>query len=86
MHNPFYPIIHQLPPNSKDLPDVEKSRLVGISERNIYLVDQNGKVRTLDIGDKVYLGHLESIDTNDKSATFYLNKGGIFDKVTLKAQ
>lgn len=86
VYNPFYPLIHKIPPNTNDLPDVEKSKLVGIGDGLIYLVDQNGKVRRLDKGDKVYLGHLESIDTNDKSATFYLNKGGIFDKVTLKAQ
>lgn len=86
VHNPFYPMIHQIPPNTNDLPNVENCKLVGIGDRVIYLIDQKGKVRRLDIGDKVYLGHLESIDTNDKSATFYLNKGGIFDKVTLKVQ
>lgn len=86
VHNPFYPLIHDVPPNTNDLANVEKSKLVGIGEGVIYIVDQNGRVRKLSIGDKVYLGRLESIDINDKSARFYLNKGGIFDKVTLKAQ
>ena len=86
VYNPFYPLIHDIPPNTKDLANVEKSKLVGIGDGVIYIVDQNGKVRRLITGDKVYLGRLESIDVNDKSARFYLNKGGIFDKVTLKAQ
>ena len=86
VHNPFYPIIHKVSPNTDDLPNVEDSKLVGIGSGIVYLIDQSGKIRRLETGDKVYLGHLESIDMNDKSATFYLNKGGIFDKVTLKAQ
>ncbi|HYX05796.1 MAG TPA: type 4a pilus biogenesis protein PilO [Bacteroidales bacterium] len=84
--NPFYPIIRSVEPNKLGLPNVENSKLVGVGQDVIYIVDQNGKVQQLHIGDKVYLGSLVKTNLNNKSATFYLNKGGIFDKVVLQVK
>jgi len=82
--NPFYPLIRGVKPNKDNLPNVEKSKLVGIGKNLVYIVDQNGKVQILHTGDKVYLGYLSSASIKKQKATFKLNKGGILDKVVLK--
>jgi len=76
----FYPLIHGIPPNTDELIDAEKSRLIGITNDKIFLMDQAGRLQELRVGDKVYLGSLSSIDQANESATFLLNKGGIIDK------
>jgi hypothetical protein len=52
----------------------------------IFIVDEGGSVQSLTVGDDVYLGSLQSIDINNKSATFNLNKGGITELVTLEIE
>ncbi|HKJ31925.1 MAG TPA: type 4a pilus biogenesis protein PilO [Balneolales bacterium] len=84
--NPFYPLIRTVKPNTNNLSDIDQSKLVSVSKNMIYLVDQNGKVKSLKVGDEVYLGALQSIDMKNKSATFYLNRGGIIDMKTLTVQ
>jgi hypothetical protein len=84
--NPFYPLIRSIEPNTKKLPNIDESRLISVSKEVAYLVDQNGKIRNVKIGDEVYLGSLQSINMENKTATFYLNKGGIIDKITLEVQ
>lgn len=83
-HNPFFPLIHNVPPNEDNLIDVAESRLIALSSRNAYLIDQQGSLHTLNVGDRVYLGHLQTID--DKMVTFVLNKGGITDRVTMEIE
>lgn len=86
-YNPFYPLIQPtIPPNVDNLINVEESRLIGLAGSRIFIVDQGGNVTSLRIGDKVYLGVLESIDLSKKSATFNLNKGGITEMVTLEIE
>lgn len=83
--NPFYPLIRQsLPPNENNLINVESSRLIGLSGNRVFIIDQRGNMNTLRKGDDVYLGTLESIDTDTKTATFRLNKGGIVELFTLE--
>ena len=85
--NPFYPLIRTIiEPNEDNLVNIENSRLIGITGSRVFIVDQGGNVNSLRKGDEVYLGKLESIDLNNKSATFNLNKGGITELVTLEIE
>ncbi|REL38231.1 hypothetical protein DYD21_06380 [Rhodohalobacter sp. SW132] len=85
-HNPFFPLIRNVDPNTDDLIDVEQSQLVGIGSGIVYLLDQNGRLQTLQERDRVYLGRLESININQGYAIFRLNKGGIVETVSLEVQ
>jgi len=86
-YNPFYPLIQSsLPENIDDLINAEQSRLIGITANRIFIVDQTGNISSMREGDQVYLGELESIDLQNKSATFNLNKGGITELVTLETE
>lgn len=86
-YNPFYPLIQQsIPPNDDNLVNIEQSRLIGLTGSRVFIVDQNGSVTTLRKGDRVYLGELSSIDLNNETATFNLNKGGIMELVTLEIE
>lgn len=84
--NPFFPLIRGVKPNDENLPNVEQSKLLAVGNNFVFLVDQDGKIEKLSLGDKVYLGTLNSVNVTRKSALFLLNKGGILDKVTLKVQ
>lgn len=87
VYNPFYPLITEsVPGNTENLTDVERSRIIGLTSNRIFLVDQAGSVRSLSVGDKVYLGTLQSINMNNRNATFRLNKGGIIELVTLEIE
>lgn len=81
-YNSFYPLIHEVKGNDLNLPDVEKSKLVSVGENFISLRDQNGKIQYLYVGDRVYLGKLMSVNTQEKSARFELNMGGIIKNIT----
>ncbi|CAN5260450.1 hypothetical protein BH23BAC3_BH23BAC3_11900 [soil metagenome] len=83
-HNPFFPHIRNIEPNTDELVSVEQSQLVGIGNGVVYLLDQNGALQTLRERDRVYLGRLETININQGNATFRLNKGGIVELVSLE--
>ncbi len=84
-YNPLYPLIqNSFPENTEGLLNAQASRIVGLTASRIFLKDQSGKVVSLKVGDKVYLGYLSSIDIVNKTATFNLNKGGIQEVVTLE--
>ncbi len=85
-HNPFFPLIHPVPPNVRNQVDVDASRVVGITSQFILLRDQNDQLRRLTVGDAVYLGRLNRIDTDRQEAIFHLDRGGIFDRVRLRLQ
>ncbi|MEX0906349.1 MAG: hypothetical protein WD604_15035 [Balneolaceae bacterium] len=85
-HNPFYPLIRNIEPNDEGLVNSENSRLVGVGNSRIYLLNQEGTLVTLQPGDRVYLGRLETINVQDGKAEFRLNKGGIIELVTLEVQ
>ena len=38
----------------------------------------------MEVGDRVYLGHLAEIDKGKNQVVFTLNKGGFIETVTLK--
>ena len=85
--NPYYPLIlSSLPANTDSLVNIEQSRLIGLTGSRVFIIDQEGKIKSLRKGDKVYLGHLQEINLRAKSATFNLNKGGITEMVTLEIE
>lgn len=83
IQNPLYPLVHQAPPNTNNLPDTDRIRLVGLAGNGAYIINQNGEFMFLPIGGRVYLGSLQRVDLNQKSATFRLNRGGLPDTVVL---
>jgi len=85
-HNPFFPHIRDVNPNTNNLVNVEKSQLVGIGNDMIYLIDQNGSMQTMKERDRAYLGRLETININEGYARFRLNKGGIIETITLEVE
>ena len=85
--NSFFPLIQiTVPPNDSDLINIEASRIVGLTPSRVFVINQDGLVSSLKVGDKVYLGYLESIDPQNKSVLFNLNKGGITELVTLEVE
>lgn len=82
-HNPFYSLVHPVPPNDENLIDVDRSQLVGMTVSYIIIKDQLGRIHRLSTGDPVYLGHLQRFDPQSKHAVFRLNRGGLLDNVTL---
>lgn len=83
-HNPFFPLIRDIPANEQGLPNVEQSRIAGITPNSVFLLDQNGNLKRLQVGDRVFLGRLTDINFKQRSATFSLNKGGIVEEITLE--
>lgn len=83
LHNPYYPLIRPIPPNTENLPNVESSRLIALTGNTAHIIDQTGVLKRLRIGDRVYLGRLSGIDLENQEAVFQLNKGGIIDRVSL---
>lgn len=76
-YDPFRPQKRKrqkIPPNTRGLPNVFKSNLRAISATQAYLVDQNGKLKILSLGDEVYLGHLVDIIPEQNRAVFDLNQ------------
>ncbi len=82
-HNSFYPLIHDVRANDENMTNVEQSRLISVAENFVSMRDQNGNIQHLNVGDRVYLGRLQSVDISNNSATFQLNEGGILKNVTL---
>lgn len=86
VHNPFFPLVRDVQPNTEDQVNVEQSHLVALSSDRVFLIDQNGVMRQIRIGEEVYLGKLTSINLSNRTATFTLNKGGIVKSITLEVE
>ncbi len=86
LHNPYYPLIHEVPPNVENLPNVDQSRLVVLTGSRAHIIDQTGTLQRLNIGDRVYLGRLTAINLQRGEAVFQLNRGGIRDRVVLTVE
>jgi len=81
--NPFYPgILEQLPPNTDNLIDVEKARLISIVGGRAVFQDETG-LRSIGVGEKVYLGQITAIDPIEGRVVARLNRGGLLDEVEL---
>lgn len=84
-YNPLYPLIQpSIEANFEGLSDVRSSRLIGMTGNRIFLRNQTGRIVSLKIGDRVYLGTLARIDLENNTATFNLDLGGIPEVVTLE--
>lgn len=82
-YNPYYPLIHSVPPNEDNLPDIDNSRLIVLTGSSAHIIDQNGEMKRLNVGDRVYLGRLAAINIERGEAYFQLNRGGIAERITL---
>ncbi len=87
LYNIFYPLIRdEIPPNNKNLLDVQSGQLLALIPDGAYITDASGKTYLLWEGDEVYLGYLTKIDYDKNEVKFILNKGGIIEKVTLSLE
>lgn len=81
--NPFFPaILEQIPPNTYGLIEVETAELVSIVGEKAVFKDGKG-LRSVGVGDEVYLGVITKVDPADGRVVARLNKGGIYDEVIL---
>ena len=83
LYNPLYPLVHEVPANTQNLPDVDQLQLIGLTVNGAYIIDQNREFMFLPTGSQVYLGRLSRVNPSQNSATFSLNRGGISDIVTV---
>jgi len=82
--NPFTRLVYSyIPPNTKGLVEVERSKLIGVIPGKAFIQDQRGKMVTLSEGDEVYRGHVSKIIPEEGKVEFKLDKGRI---VVLKIQ
>ena len=82
--DPFRPLLYEdVPLNTENLLEVDKAQLLAIVGEMIYVRDQGGETRYLQLGDRVYLGHLAEVDHGNSRVMFVLNKAGLTDYVTL---
>lgn len=79
--NPFFPVImDQIPPNTYGLLDIETAELVSLVGQKAVFKDDTG-LRTVGLGEEIYLGKLTEVDPAEGRVVARLNKGGIFDEV-----
>jgi len=82
--NPFYPLIfHEIPPPLANEIEIERSDLKAVIPGKAFIIDQNQKARTLEEGDKVYLGYVTRILPNQGKIECLLNKGGVAERFEL---
>ncbi len=83
-HNSFYPVVRtDLPPNDRQLIDVERATLVSVIGMKAMFRDALG-LRAVVEGDEVYLGRIVMIDPSRAIVRASLNKGGITDVVDIE--
>lgn len=82
--NPFSPLIlHEIPAPQADEIEIERSDLKAVIPGKAFIIDQNQKSRTLEEGDKVYLGYVTRILPNEGKVECLLNKGGVAERYEL---
>ena len=74
----------KIPANKRGLVNVFSSTLRALTPTQAYLIDQNGALKILELGDNVYLGNLVDIKPDKNTAIFDLSKLYPPRKVTLK--
>ena len=80
----FRPLIARtLPENRLGLFDVEGARLKGLTYDVAYLEDSEKRMHLLREGERVFMGKLSQIDIFRNRVEFLLNKGGIWERLTL---
>ena len=84
--NPFYPhVLENLPPNVENRVDLQTAELVSVvGQQAVFRHD--GELRSLGVGDRVYLGRITSINPNEGRVVGDLNLGGIRERIELDLQ
>ena len=86
-YDPFKPfILNILPPNTENLLEIERAKVIAIMKGVAYIQGRSGEMKTMRVGDRVYLGVLEKIDLRKREVVFTMNRGGIFEKETLRLE
>lgn len=82
--NPFFPLIfREIPPPAPDEIEIERSILNAVIPGKAFIIDQNQKSRTLEVGDKIYLGYVTKIIPDQGKVECLLNKGGVAERYEL---
>ncbi len=81
--NPFYPaVLRQIPPNTYGRLDVDQADLVSIvGDKAVFR--ESDELRSVSVGEKVYLGQVVEVDPVGGRVVARLNKGGIIDEVVM---
>ncbi|MBI1803883.1 MAG: hypothetical protein HY033_08065 [Ignavibacteriae bacterium] len=83
--NPFYPLIlHEIPGPQANEIEIERSDLKAVIPGKAFITDQNQKSRTLEEGDKVYLGYVTKIYPEEGKIECLLNRGGVSERYELR--
>lgn len=81
--NPFLPSILKLTPlNVRNLVDVSTVNVKAVAPGKALVMDQTGKLFTLQVGDEVYLGKMTATNPQEGKVEFTLNNGGIIETVS----
>jgi hypothetical protein len=81
--NPFLPNILKLTPlNLRNLVDVASISVKAVAPGKALVLDQTGKLITLQVGDEVYLGKMTATHPQEGAVEFTLNNGGIIETVS----
>jgi hypothetical protein len=82
--NPFQPLIlSDIPPNIDNMIEAERSELRAVLPEKALLIDHTGEMKTIRVGDPVYLGYVTSLNPEQSKVEFTLNKGGIIERFNL---
>jgi hypothetical protein len=83
--NPFVPNILKLTPlNVRNLVDVTTINVKAVAPGKALVMDQTGRLITLQLGDEVYLGKMTATRPQEGTVEFTLNNGGIIETVSKK--
>lgn len=83
----FKPRYYEALPNIQidpNLPNIDTSKLIGVTATKVFLKDPQGVIRILGLGDKVAWGYLFGIDLSAGRAIFKLNRYGIDETHSLQ--
>ncbi len=79
--NPFYPLVfEEVPPNQYDRLNVESAQLLSIVDGEAIFQTGEGLQRVGE-GDRVYLGRIVEVSSEEGRVVARLNRGGIIDRV-----
>jgi hypothetical protein len=83
-HDPFTSlVVPEIPPNTFNLVNAERSTLLAIMKGRAFISDQNNQLVMLAEGDEVYLGYVSKIMPERHQVLFMLNKGGLVERYML---
>ncbi|MFA6456287.1 MAG: hypothetical protein WCW40_05640 [Bacteroidota bacterium] len=87
MSNPFQPsVLRKTPANVRNLVDVDKVSVKATANGKALVMNEQGKLVTLQVGDEVYLGKVSNIIPREGIVEFILNDGGIVFTKRLQIQ